>query len=119
MGGLNCIALMPDQTQLLSVGQEKKVGFWDVRQPSPIMTIDAGMPASEQLTIALNREGTMFATGGADCKVRLWRFKDAALLCEGVGHSGAVAAIQFSPDSKQLVSTGEDGGILVWNVFPE
>eukprot|EP00966_Prymnesium_polylepis_P054812 1266818-Prymnesium_polylepis.1 len=60
-----------------------------------------------------------FATAGVDCKLRLFRFKDAALLCEGVGHSGRVRTLQFSPDSKQLISAGDDGGILLWNVFPE
>jgi WD40 repeat protein len=28
MGGLNAIALHPDNLQLISVGQEKKITFW-------------------------------------------------------------------------------------------
>jgi len=119
MGGLNCIALHPKGQLLLSVGQEKRIGLWDVRQSAPIQMFDVSTPPNEQMTIAINSEGTMFATAGADGKVRLWRFKDAALLCEGVGHSGAVRALLFSPDGKQLISTGQDGAILVWNVFPE
>mmetsp|Transcript_42943 Transcript_42943/g.98457 ORF Transcript_42943/g.98457 Transcript_42943/m.98457 type:complete len:83 (-) Transcript_42943:255-503(-) len=81
--------------------------------------IDVGRPSSEQLCVAINREGSMFAAAGVDCTVRLWRLQDATLLCEGSGHSGAVRSLLFSPDSKQLVSVGNDGGILIWNVFPE
>jgi len=119
MGGLNCIALHPNGQLLLSVGQEKRIGFWDVRQSAPIQIVDVSAPPSEQYAIAVNAEGTMFATAGIDCFVRLWRLKDAALLSSGVGHSGAVRALTFSPDSKQLVSTGEDNAIMIWNVFPE
>eukprot|EP00966_Prymnesium_polylepis_P033658 782208-Prymnesium_polylepis.1 len=125
--------------------------------------VDVSSPPSEQLAIALNPEGTMFATAGVDCKVwrpslslqtpnrpthmphtrtrtrfliqplpappsalkrtiysplpasrprrpllslvrpspmrascwgqvRLWRFMDAKLLCEGEGHSASVRA---------------------------
>jgi len=119
MGAVNCIAIHPDQTQLLSVGQERKVSFWDLRQTTPVSMIDVGRPSSEQLCVAINREGSMFAAAGVDCTVRLWRLQDATLLCEGSGHSGAVRSLLFSPDSKQLVSVGNDGGILIWNVFPE
>ena len=31
MGGINGIVLQGDGTRLLSVGQDKKVGFWDLR----------------------------------------------------------------------------------------
>jgi len=116
MGGINAIALLPDQYQVLSVGQEKRVGFWDIRQSAPVSQLDAG---AEQLCITLDKDGVFFATAGVDCKVRLWRFKDGKLMCEMEGHSGAVRSVQFSPDNKQLVSTGEDGAVLVWNVFPE
>jgi len=116
MGGINGIALLPDQTQVLSVGQEKRASFWDVRQSSPVSALDLGV---EHLCIAADAAGERFAMGGVDGKVRLWRFKDAVQLCVMDGHSGPVRSVQFSPDKKQLLSTGEDGAILVWNVFPE
>ena len=51
--------------------------------------------------------------------MRLWRYADAAVVAKGVGHSSTVRAVAFSPDGKQLVSVGDDSGVLVWNVFAE
>lgn len=33
MGGINDIGVTRDQTLVVSVGQEKRVTFWDLRQP--------------------------------------------------------------------------------------
>jgi hypothetical protein len=37
-------------------------------------------------------------------------------LCHSVGvaHSGAVTALQVSPDKTRIVSVGAEGGIFVW-----
>lgn len=69
MGAVNDIALHPDHKQMISVGQEKKISYWDLRQPTPLSMVDVGKPSNEQLCIAMNREGTMFATAGVDYKV--------------------------------------------------
>ena len=37
----------------------------------------------------------------------------------GEGHSSPIRDLKFSPDGKQLVSVGEDGATLVWNIFFE
>ena len=47
----------------------------------------------------------------------LWDIRMGKTLHEGVGHSGKVRDIQFSPDDKQVVSVGDDGCVLVWNVY--
>jgi len=129
MGGVNAVALMPDHVQLATVGQEKSVSFWDLREPDPLKFVPCG---SEYLCIAAYTppsaaaepsadacEKTVFATAGVDGVVRLWGFKQARVLAEGVGHSGPVRSVQFSPDGRQLVSVGDDGAVLVWNLFLE
>eukprot|EP00965_Chrysotila_dentata_P170015 5612217-Pleurochrysis_carterae.AAC.2 len=119
MGGINSVALFMDEngeaTQLVSVGQDKKMSFWHTSDRSPIESIGDGI--GEQHAIAANSTGTLFATAGADAKVRLWQYNPTALLLEGVGHSAAVLSLAFSPDDKQLVSVGDDGNVLVWNIY--
>jgi WD40 repeat protein len=38
-GGINAIALSRDQTVALTVGQEKKITYWDLREAQPIRQI--------------------------------------------------------------------------------
>ena len=104
----------PTLPQVLSVGQEKRVSFWELREPSPLQWIDVG---SEQMCVCRSSDGSLFATGGDDHKVRVWHFESAKMVCEGVGHSRTIMALQFSPDDKQLVSVGDDGSVLLWNVY--
>ena len=101
-------------SQVLSVGQEKRVSFWELREPSPLQWIDVG---AEQTCVCRSSDGALFATAGHDHKVRVWHFESAKMVCEGIGHSRTVSAMQFSPDDKQLVSVGVDGSVLLWNVY--
>ena len=38
MGGFNAVALSSDETTVLTVGQEKHVTFWDLRENQPVAT---------------------------------------------------------------------------------
>lgn len=120
MGGINSIALMTaaneqrGNEEILSVGQEKRISFWHVREPNPLEVVNAG---GEQLSIIRSEDGRFYATAGTDCTVRLWEYAQGKLLAEGAGHSDAVRNLAFSPDGRQLVSVGNDGNVLVWNIY--
>ena len=117
MGGINAFTMLPDHVQLISVGQEKGISFWDLREPNPIAQIGMG---SEQLCIdsfTPSNGETVFATAGVDGVVTLWAYKTQSPIGEGRGHSAAVRSLQFSPDGRQLVSVADDQAVLVWNIF--
>jgi len=114
MGGINAVALHPNGDIFITVGQEKRVSFWRKEEAQPTKIINLG---SEQECVSISADGRLFATGGADRKVRLFTFEDQQLVAEGIGHSGVVKHLAFSPDTKQIVSVGADGNVLVWNVF--
>lgn len=116
MGGINAICLSRDQTQVLTAGQEKKISFWDLRIESPIKMIHKAH-LEEANCIAVAHNVGVFATGGSDHIVKLWDFKTGTLLVDGVGHSGSIRRLKFSPDDRQLVSVGDDGNIFVWNMY--
>ena len=125
MGGINAAALLSDHASLVTVGQEKSTTYWDLRESDPVKQIAMGV---EQLCTAvfpgLSAEGqvdekTVFATGGNDGVVRLWNHKQAAVIAEGRAHSGPVRDLKFAPDGRQLVSVGDDGAVLVWNIFAD
>lgn len=98
----------------MSVGQEKMLTYWDMRQNSPLNKVPIG---KEQMCIAASSNGNVVAFGGVDKIVRLYDTLEYSPLAECIGHSDAIVSIKFSPDDRQIVSTGADGCIFVWNVY--
>jgi WD40 repeat protein len=83
---------------------------------NPIQSISPAH-AGEATCLSISHDGTLFATGGTDERIKLWDFATGQCLADGIGHSGCVTSLAFSPDDRQLVSTGLDGGVFVWNVY--
>lgn len=124
MGGLNDIALNHEQTVVMTMGQERSVSLWDLREPSPILSLtrpEDGMHADEATSIAVSHGGSLFATGGMDNVVKLWSIRSGRprLLHNNVCHTGTISGLAFSADDKQLVSVGHDGVVAIWNVFDD
>jgi WD40 repeat protein len=116
MGGINAVALHPNNRNMVSVGQERKVTFWELNKADPVRLISPAHDG-EAFCIAVSNNGKVLASGGTDDVVKLWDVATGELLAEGVGHSGTVSGLKFSPDDRQLVSVGEDSNALVWNVY--
>jgi cytochrome c len=49
--------------------------------------------------------------------VRIYDLATGQFLSDCRAHSSAIMCIKFSPDGKQIVSTGKDGLVAIWNVF--
>ena len=49
--------------------------------------------------------------------VRVYEWETGQFLTDCRAHSSAITCIKFSPDGKQIVSTGTDGLVAIWNVF--
>ncbi|ETV99097.1 hypothetical protein H310_08519 [Aphanomyces invadans] len=118
MGGLNAIALSRNQSIVLTVGQEKRISYWDLRIEAPVNVITKAH-ADEATCLAVAHTMPYFATGGTDQLIKLWSFDTGLLIMDGVGHSGSVRSLEFSPDDRQLVSVGDEGSIFVWNLYSE
>jgi len=116
MGGLNCLTLCSDQNTFLTAGQERRITYWDIREPDPIQVIDPAHDG-EATCICLTNGGTYFATGGTDQQVKLWTTDGGQLLAEGTGHSAVIKCIKVSPDDRQIITVGDDGNIFVWNLY--
>ena len=48
--------------------------------------------------------------------MKLWDFETGALLAAEHAHCEAVRAVAFSRDGSTLVSGGDDGIVMVWDV---
>jgi WD40 repeat protein len=121
MGGINAVALSRDQTRVFSVGQEKRLTKWDLRDPNYLECVPLSSDNTDEATcVAVSHNGAIVATGGSKKMLKLFDSGEGLTrVAEVVGHSGAINDLVFSPDDKQLVTVGEDGAILVWNLYLE
>ncbi|MBE9061781.1 serine/threonine protein kinase [cf. Phormidesmis sp. LEGE 11477] len=73
-------------------------------------------------SLSISSDGRIFASGGIDGAVRLWKLPSGKLihsftrrLLVRTGHAAAVTALTFHPDGKALYSASEDGTIKEWD----
>lgn len=69
-----------------------------------------------QRVIRISADCKYMATGGTDTHVRIWKFPNMVQKFDIEAHSKEVDDLDFSPDSKRLVSIAKDGLAFVWNV---
>uniref|UniRef100_A0A670IJW3 Neutral sphingomyelinase activation associated factor n=1 Tax=Podarcis muralis TaxID=64176 RepID=A0A670IJW3_PODMU len=67
-------------------------------------------------TINLNAAYTLLASGTKEGSISIWDVTTASILHQLPCHSGTVSDAAFSPDSRHLLSTGEDGYFKVTDV---
>uniref|UniRef100_A0A8C0GB78 Neutral sphingomyelinase activation associated factor n=1 Tax=Chelonoidis abingdonii TaxID=106734 RepID=A0A8C0GB78_CHEAB len=67
-------------------------------------------------TINLNAANAMLVSGTKEGTISIWDVTTATMLHQLSCHSGTVYAAAFSPDSRHLLSTGEDGCFKVIDV---
>lgn len=106
----------PDESQLLTCGSDRKLGYWDTVDCSPIRQLDGS--TAEIRCIDVDRKGLSFVAGGHDKMVRVWLYDEGIPVAVGAGHSNAVSAAAISPDGTTIVSAGDDGAIMLWK-YPE
>jgi len=121
MGGLNSFAISPlDSNKYLSVGQERRITYWDLRKVNAELVLDSSpfKGESEELnSVAISHSNKYFAVGGALGVLRIYEFSSGTFIHECKAHSSAILCVSFSPDDKQLISTGRDGLVAAWNLY--
>ncbi|GBF95359.1 hypothetical protein Rsub_07787 [Raphidocelis subcapitata] len=114
--------------ELVSVGDDKQVLFWDVRTgAAPVMRIEGAHGASSDIhCVDWNRlDAHMVATGAADGSLRVWdrrkltgsTHKGSAAVRVFKQHTEAIMRIEWHPaDKNVLASGGDDHLVLVWDL---
>lgn len=69
-----------------------------------------------QRVVRLSLDCKLMATGGTDFHVRLWKFPNAVKVHDFTAHTDEIDDLDFSADSKRLVSIAKDGLAIVWNI---
>lgn len=106
------IAYHPDESQLVTVGSDRKIAYWDTTDCTAIRVMEGS--AAEILSLDISKDGTHVVTAGLDRQVRVWRYDEGDMVASGVGHSGAVSKARLAVDHETIVSVGKEGAIFLW-----
>lgn len=69
-------------------------------------------------TVRFRQDGKIFATGGWDGKIRIWKWKSCAPLAVLKYHTKEVAELDFGTKDLCLVSASRDATLCLWSLFP-
>lgn len=109
------VAFHPDDSQMITVGTDRKVAFWDTFDGQPIRALE-GSESAEVNATAISRSGSHYVSAGGDALIRLWDYDQGLCKFIGKGHSAAINAAAISPDQKTIVTVGTEGAIFIWEV---
>lgn len=101
------------QVSVVTVGLDRGVFVWDIRQPNPVRVIKEAH-LHEATCVAVNNRGNLIASGGADRLIKLWDFGTGAAVGSCEGHTARVNKCAFTPDDKQLASISDDSTLILW-----
>jgi WD40 repeat protein len=104
MGGVNSFSIAPsDNNKFLSVGQERKITYWDLRKTQAEAILESSPykgESDELLTISISNNNKYFVTGGMLGIVRIYDFSNGSFFAECKAHSSTITCVRFSPDDK-------------------
>ncbi|XP_005111845.1 autophagy-related protein 16-1 [Aplysia californica] len=74
--------------------------------------------SGEVYSVQWNNTGSLFATGGADRKINLWRNIGGSCETKGVllGSNAGITSVEFSQDDSQIVGASNDFACRVWAI---
>lgn len=118
-----------DGSYAVSGSLDKTIMLWDVRTGKTIRTMT--VKNAWVRSVAFSPDSKVIASGWSDDVIRLWNVANGKMIGELIGHNTkcdnddswcktgtttGVYSVNFSSDSKYLVSSGSDKKILLWNV---
>jgi WD40 repeat protein len=121
-GTFTCLSQRVDHEREVIVGtSEGKIAFFDLDVNDPVLVIE-DKNRSRVTCLSVSPNGKHLVAGSADGTLSVYElFQHDGSMCapviQSTCHSGSVARVQFTCDSRQVLSAGVDGEIIVWNFF--
>lgn len=109
-GSVNAVLALPDK--LFTGGEDGRVLLWNFGSDAP--SVSTKLHDAPVSSLAMSRDGGLFASAGWDGLVQVWMQPFADNARRFTGHSGIVNAVAFLPDGMSVVSGGYDATVRIW-----
>lgn len=114
-GAVKALAIHPDGLRFASGDDEGAAKIWHIKASLPQFPIKRffdNMGFGEA-----SSDGRFFATQGSNSReVLVWSTVEQRIVAKLLGHSDAVRAVAFNPDSTRLATAGDDRTARLWDV---
>jgi WD40 repeat protein len=107
---LQGLVFLANDSELLSAGYEGSLARW-TRDGTLLRRLNTPAPVT---SMGADETANLVVTGHSDGHVRLWQLADLSLLQDLHPHRGAVRAVAYDSDTRQLASSGSDGRVFCW-----
>ena len=123
-GGVT-LAFSPNSRYVVSASRDRSVQFWDLRKtgstikPSKVLGSGLILPAT---CVSWSPDGKLVATGDSDGNLLFYEGNEARGFAEITelkiikAHDSPVTSLDFSNDSKKIVTGGADKKIKIWSL---
>lgn len=101
--------------QLLVLGLDKRVTYWDLTSCSLLRQLQASYETDVNC-MALSSDGELVVVGDETGEVKVFTYADCRLVHIETVHSAGVSAISISPDNTLILTADEIGHIYFWRI---
>ncbi|EAA14036.3 AGAP009942-PA [Anopheles gambiae str. PEST] len=98
-------------------GNRKQIRF-EIKTADSVQT-DFTEAEPLQRVVRISPNGRLMATGGMDGHLRVWNFPKMTIASDIAAHTKEIDDLDFSPDSKHVVSIAKDGLGVIWSINPD
>merc|ERR1719397_2278185 len=103
MGSINDMKLNHTEDTVVTVGGDRAVTFWDIRQAKPVNCIQNAHAADVSCVVLANDHANskLIATADAQSTLKLWDLHTFQCIAQQNAYCGKINGIGFSKDDKQ------------------
>jgi eukaryotic-like serine/threonine-protein kinase len=112
-GAVNCIAISADWKRIISGGEDRIVGIWDIEKRAEIQTLVGHK--SQVLSVAFSPDGMRVVSGDKDKTIMVWDATDGSEVFTISDLKTPVISVLYSKSGKWIFSTSGGPVVQVWD----